>query len=128
MRCMHGMRAVWHATPPAACPLGHRLQLENLLLATKDDISVIKIADFGLAKQSAGAALRAVGLTGFGWPSRARVRGQPQGLGSAGGALEVQAHSIAARDQRWIVGLTAPAARRLWLAGLHQADSRAIGG
>ncbi len=31
------------------------VQLENLLLVSKDDITRLKIADFGLAKQSAGA-------------------------------------------------------------------------
>ena len=36
--------------------VSHRdLKLENLLLATPDDITCVKIADFGLAKRSADA-------------------------------------------------------------------------
>ena len=39
----------------------HRdLKLENLLLRTKEDITAVKIADFGLAKMAAGEAMQTI--------------------------------------------------------------------
>ncbi len=58
----------------------HRdLKLENLLLAQPGDISVVKIADFGLAKQ--------VGVgwgVGRGWAAWVGCRGGRQGCGGGG--------------------------------------------
>lgn len=52
---------LWFQTECACRGVVHRdLKLENLLLVSTDDISQIKIADFGLAKKALESALETV--------------------------------------------------------------------